>query len=664
MTNTIPDFELEICKSYFSDLIMTNCKCHEAYFGLCRLYSYESRYKEALKYINQAISIHPEPFYMMWSVVLGVKCSQAVKDTTALSKFFCCLSVKQNPQNLLFSRLEALPRSVETFWCYMELSRLGIGPQTAEYYATRIKDIDSYYGYLAWSELYLITYWEKGVGILKQIIKEYPYRPEAYAKLWNYYYYTIKDYEQAEDIASEAFLKVTDSDYNHYYILFCIACAKSYFKNGKTSSALELLQRKFIENSEYPIFLYQFGRLCCKSEDFSYNGSCIGALKECLSLCNNNKLGCIYYWLSKAYMQNRYHLEAYKYIIKGLEKLTPAHPNKKKQLSQWGNDMKIYISEIQKAYQLLSKDVSPKALVECLGVIKKIKNFHKLTSNILSAKLMWKIGKRQEAIEKFNFICNMSTVKISGYIELLKCLKEINDLPTLEKTAAQMMIKSKNPQVPTHVWVKSNILYAKALIANKKPAKAIIVLKCISKVFTPIPYANIEYTKALQKANSISDILSPNSDILQIYDTYKNSFNNPREVSFKIIDEKDAPVPEIQTDKKKTIEKTLSQGMQTYKKFSIDVSDNYHDQPDESVTLISDIQVGNNWEGISICSKPKFLYLIGKLSLKSNMFIEDGICAIKDYVELLKFMKNQQKKQIRLQKAEKIHSALITLTIN
>jgi hypothetical protein len=74
-----------------------------------------------------------------------------------------------------------------------------------------------------------------------------------------------------------------------------LACAKSYFKTGKISSSLQLLQQKFIENSDFPIFLYEYARLCCKSEDFYYNGSAIGALKECLRINGQNKQGQIYY---------------------------------------------------------------------------------------------------------------------------------------------------------------------------------------------------------------------------------------------------------------------------------------------------------------------------------------------------------------------------------
>ena len=45
----------------------------------------------------------------------------------------------------------------------------------------------------------------------------------------------------------------------------------------------------------------------------------------------------------------------------------------------------------------------------------------------------------------------MSTVKITGYYELLLYLKESNECVLYEQTAAQMVAKCKNSQVPTNI---------------------------------------------------------------------------------------------------------------------------------------------------------------------------------------------------------------------
>ena len=636
MKKLIPDYELMSCKKYFSSVISSNNSCHEAFFGLGRLYSYEGRYYEGLKYINIAISIYPDLFYIQWSVVLAIKCNQSIKAENSLCTMLCCLPKKTANQELLLSRLETLPKTTTTLWCYMELCRTGVESEATEYYATCIKDSDQYLGYLAWSDIYMNSSAQQSIDILKELIKQNLHRPEAYLKLWNYYYYDIKNYEQAEDIASEAFLRVTDSEYNSYYIYFCLACAKSYFKTGKISSALELLQKKFIENNEFPIFLYQFARFCVKSEDFSYNGCAIGALKECIKLCEPSKIGCIYYWLSKAYIHNRYHLEAYKYIEKSLKFLNSAFQNKREKLITWKNDMEEHILMIKTAEEYLSECISPKNLVECLSICKKIKNFHKLYSSILLAKLMWKIDKRKEAIEKLNFICSMSTVKITGYYELLLYLKESNECVLYEQTAAQMVAKCKNSQVPTNIWVKANILYAKALVHNKKPAKAIIVLKAIAKVFTPMPYANIVYTRTLQKAKTVLQLLNPQDINVCLYDSYKNSFANIRDFSSKIIDAADAPQPDTQEFKGRRPERTVTEGLRCFKKICINLDYGEDEKIDENFLLIPELSNTNGFIAISVCSNSKFLYLLAKIALKYNICIEDGKCAIQDYIELLK----------------------------
>ena len=165
-----------------------------------------------------------------------------------------------------------------------------------QYFATKIKELDNYFGYLAWVEvIFSRNEWKIGIDILLELIRIYGGRPEAYLKLWEHYYYTVKDYERAEDAAAEAILKVTSNDYHQYYILLSIFLSKALFKLKKIRECLDFLQRKFIENPTYPVFLYHYGRFCTKCEDYLFNGSAIGALNECIRLCDVSRYGLIYY---------------------------------------------------------------------------------------------------------------------------------------------------------------------------------------------------------------------------------------------------------------------------------------------------------------------------------------------------------------------------------
>ena len=244
---------------------------------------------------------------------------------------------------------------------------------------------------------------------------------------------------------------------------------------------------------------------------------------------------------------------------------------------------------------------------------------------------------------------------MNGYIELLKYLKESNECFLLEKTAAEMVEKCKNSQVPTEVWIKACILYAKALAANKKPAKAIIALKGIAKVFTPMPYVNIIYTRTLQKAKTIAQLLNPQCSNLSIYDSYKSSFANIRDFASIVIGEADAPQPASQEYQGRRLERTETEGQRCFKKTCITINaDEDDDKIDQNLPITPEIPNANTFAGISVCSNPKFLYLLAKIAIKYNICLEDGKCAIIDYLELLKFEKNPQKIEKKQRKAEKI----------
>lgn len=66
----------------------------------------------------------------------------------------------------------------------------------------------------------------------------------------------------------------------------------------------------------------------------------------------------------------------------------------------------------------------------------------------------------------------------------------------------------------------------------------------------------------------------------------------------------------------------------------------------EKLEIFSPIQNGNEFYGFSISSSPIFLYKIAKYSAKFNVNLIDGLWAIGDYVTLLKFEKNVQKRAV------------------
>lgn len=669
----IPDFEVTSCKEIFS-----NPSCHEACFGLARLYCFEGKFQRALEYLDLALSSISDPIYKKWRSILTVKTTRQTETETIQSKsllscFLCCNTVRS--QISVLQMLQDCSESVDILYGFMELSMKGFSElDLPEHYASKIKDRDIYIGYLAWSEVYFRrNEWQKGLDILKQLVINYSNRPEAYIKLWYHYYYNVKDYEQAEEVMCEASLMVTSIEFHHYYIVFCIYTAKTLFKLKRYRECLNLLQRKFLENPTYPIFLYMYGKYCTKSDDYMYNGTAIGALHECIRLCDNSRYGGIYYWLAKAYTQGRQHLEAYDTVKLALQFLDSSASRKVLELRRWMSDIQESIQKIEELERILASDLDSEGLKKCKELCAEVKDFHKLTVDVLYAKMLWKTGRHEEALKKLYAVSGISTVKMTAHFLLLQYLGEQNDLRCMKTVACEMVVKCKNPQVPANVWVKVNLHYAEILLKNKKPGKAIMILKLLAKVLPPIPFANIAYTKLLQRAKNLQDLtlahtLGLESYSAYNYSTYKNSFIDGafevRDFSQRLIAEEAAPLPTIMEKrfKERRADRTVSERVNEFrmykkKKTQEDIEIGDEDKKDNTLLGVN-IQPSREFKSLTVCSDPIFLYKIGKISGKHRVSLQDGICAINDFIELMKFEKDRFKRLKMLEKAEKVRSQL------
>lgn len=194
----------------------------------------------------------------------------------------------------------------------------------------------------------------------------------------------------SEELAAEAFLRVTDYENHQYYILFCIIYAKSYHKNGRLVNCLELLMQKYNEHPTYTMFLYHYGRICAKSADLNYTNSAIDALQESIRLCNKSRYGKIYYWLSKVLYQKQNYYKAFKAIKKALKYLT-GHINSPKI-----NEIKILYEDLKPKYEITQdlktrlniNEISPEEANHSRNLIGQIKTFDKELSEIFEAKIL------------------------------------------------------------------------------------------------------------------------------------------------------------------------------------------------------------------------------------------------------------------------------------
>lgn len=669
----IPDYEETSCKEIFS-----NPTCHEACFGLARLYCYEGKFQRALEFLNLALTYKTDLLYKKWQSILTVKVTkqvdtEAIQTKSVLSTFLCCNPV--HSQISVLNLLQEHPECVESLWGYMELSMKGF-PELdhPEHYASKIKDQNPYLGYLSWSEVYFRrNEWQKGLDILKQLIINFSNRPEAYIKLFYHYFYNVQDYEQAEGVLLEASLMVNSSEHHQYYILFSIYSAKALFKLKRIRESLDLLQRKFLENPTYPIFLYMYGKYCTKSEDYIYNGTAIGALQECIRLCDSSRYGLIYYWLAKAHTQARQHIEAYDIVKLALQYLDSSSSSKKVlELRRWMFDMQGSIQKIEEIQRILAEDLNSEGFKKCKELCAEVKDLHKLTVDVLYAEMLWKTGRHEEALKKLYAVSGISTVKMNAHFLLLKYLGKQKNMKCMKTVACEMVVKCKNPQVPANVWVKANLIYAKVLIKNKKPGKAIMILKLLAKVLPPIPFANITYTKLLRRAKNLQDLTLAHSLTLDSYNTYnygtyKNSFIDGafevRDFSQRFIAEEAAPLPSIMDNRfrERRADRTVSEKVnefRIYKKKKTQDEFEIENEEKKDNTLLGVQIPPREFKSLTVCSDPSFLYKIGKIAAAHRVSVQDGICAINDFIELLKFEKDRFKRLEMLEKAEKVRSKL------
>ena len=663
----IPDHEIFACKEIF-----VNSACHESNFGLARLLAYQGQFEAAVEYLKLALDGLNDELYKQWLNALTVKLSkgcesEAVESRGFLNSLFCYGVRRSRPK---VCEVDVNVKTVENFWTLMEMSfRAGDEMDVPEFWATKVREVDRYFGYLAWSEVFFFrNEWQKGLDILKQLVLSHSKRPEAYIKMWYHYFYNVKDYDQAECVISEAFLLISSHEYHEYYILFTYFLAKTLFKLKRSLEYLSTLQKKFIENPTYPIFLFLYGKFCVKSEDYNYNGTAIGALQECTRLCDPSRLGLIYYWLAKGYMNGRHHIEAYETVKLALKHLNPKYTRKMNELKCWILDIQPSIEKVEKVEKILSGNLTAEGYKLCKSLCSQVKDLHKITVDVLLAKMLWKTGRHDEALKKLYAVSGISTVKMNAHFLLLEYLSLQSNIRCMRTVACEMVAKCKNFQVPAHIWVRVNLLYSKIMIKNNKPGKAILILKLIAKVLPPIPFASIQYTKFLQRAKDLQELANAHINTTESINTYnfssyKNSFIEStfevRDLSYKVIAEEAAAFPAINLKfaarrSHRIVTERVSDVKVYCKKKTQDEKGIEHDEKKEASAILA----GKEASFLSVCSDPLFLYKIGKIAAKFNVLLHDGICAIRDYIELLKFEKDRGFAVLRAKKAEGIYRDL------
>lgn len=317
LLNTVSESELQLLKQRLSRPTFPDRN-----FELAKVLVFEGNIKRANHYFYEALKTDNTQNRVLWWGVAQLK-SQSFQ---SLEKVFCCFArqkLSKFSSLVLFETLSAFD-SIEGLWGLMELScaerpELELLVEAPEHYATKILEKEKYYGYLAWSHVYLYRLrWEASVGVLKDLINAYPHMPEAYMKLFELHYYH-KQYEQAMDTAAQAFVKVTE--HPNYFVILCLNYSKACCKLNKYEQALDLLLRKYQKHPNYQVFLYYYGKYSVKGKVQVEQG--LQALQECLLRCHPKRLPVIQFWIAvgfflvKDYIKAKLLLEEIKHLFKG-----------------------------------------------------------------------------------------------------------------------------------------------------------------------------------------------------------------------------------------------------------------------------------------------------------------------------------------------------------
>jgi tetratricopeptide (TPR) repeat protein len=658
--NMIPDIEFINLASYRPDPRNPSGKSHEDYFKLGRLHCHESDFVKAIHFFNKAKVLAPKvDQYKIWKSMAMIKSLNNFSKTKERSSSCCSSRSNLSKRDYLMkivNKVVNLQSSIEGLWCIMEISLLGvliIGEEIepSRFYASKIKKMNEYYGLLAWCQILLKESNKDAESFLLELMSTYPTRPEPFYLSWNLFF-SKKKYDRSKEVAVEAFIKITSSDFENFYIIFCLNLAKSYYYSGEFTNCIELLHKKYVEHPNFPIFLYALSKYCVLSEDFAYAGVAKGNLRELLRLSDDSRRINIYYLLFKSYWLTRQFPQSFKYAFKLTEMVAKGQKFKKKTETE----KKMYELQpfVVKIHNIQEKIHSRKVTQDDLQDCEEIRDFHRPTADLLTADLLYLLENRSEAISLLKTMISTSRLETSAFFKLLEY-----DPLNSEGIFKGLLARAKNSQIPTQVWVRANLLYAKFMFKSSHYNKCFYVLRILAKMLPPLPYLHLPYCLSLQMAENLQDLANAFSKI----DTNQQVFKPKPQVSVLNLNLKEA-THKISEDKALPISSAPARRVQKkegkcYKKFSsLAINVDQDDSQAESIFSPGEGDVSS----FCVCSKPKFLYYIAKFSGKIGRNKAEGLLAIKDYMELMKLEKNTAKREARIRKAKEveIHLGLIS----
>eukprot|EP00742_Colponemidia_sp_Colp-10_P004931 GILJ01005267.1.p1 GENE.GILJ01005267.1~~GILJ01005267.1.p1 ORF type:complete len:687 (+),score=98.02 GILJ01005267.1:166-2061(+) len=322
---------MEKSESCFIKLLRAHPDTYEALFGLARLRIFDANFKDAIDLLNRAIHLRPhDPLFHMWLghayLMHSAEETGRVRNRTLLQAEKCyeqCLSLDDGNVEALWGLLEISFDPPTEFWYGNPKRR---SPQD---WAIYIKEIDDYVGYLAWAEAFLrgpdMDQW-KGELILHELTDRLSHRTEAYIRLWNLYYHR-GSFEKSLEVAERAYIKATATEDPLHKNVLNMMYVKSLFGCERFLACFSILKQEY-GRTNTPLYLYQLGRLKCKTMSPVYFKEALVDLQSCLTTLSQHsaatsssslavssplalRQACTNYWLGSLYRRAEDHIKAY-----------------------------------------------------------------------------------------------------------------------------------------------------------------------------------------------------------------------------------------------------------------------------------------------------------------------------------------------------------------
>lgn len=595
------------------DIQLKNSESCTSLFELARQQAYLDLIPEALRSLTQASTLEISSKYEIWKVLLYTRNPKYIQ----LSPSSCCGGRKlvRNKDRFLplFTTLTKLPISLETLWILMEMSftnMLTVGKylEPWQYYASKIMDIEKYYGYLSWGIYNTRCGKALGRDILRELIEKYPRQPEAYIVLWDHYY-CHKDYLKSYDTVAEAFLRITDEKYSNFSVLILILYSKSLFKLNRFFNALEALQEKYLDNCKNVRFLYQFGKLCIKSNVKKFLGTGLGALKEASRLVKDYPK--LYFWLGKAcYLTGRI-IKAKKYF----EKLASMLPIKELKLHLKIREKLEKINKTLKEIENIKENLDCEILHE---IYQKEASLMVDALKLTQISILIKSGNKPSALEMLKNLHN--------YNSFLYILELTSTYPFEE--ANNLLIESLEnlsiPQIPTHEFVRACIKYVDFLNTHKLYDKSISILRSLIK-FYPHWDSEMGYCRSILNSEDLKSIpvIGKNSE-KRFNNYYKNRVNVLNGIREKKDENMNFVIIETLDNSGSEVKENVVCGENV-----VNARRNYS----ETEFLKS---LKNKIASFSVYTGPDILMAIAEVAVKATGCKAEALMALEDYLVLAK----------------------------